>query len=139
MERIGLKEKFSPDPAVQEMNHGSFGACPKEVTAAFYGWAERSERQPGLFYMREYHDLMKTARAALARYLGTGADRLVYIPNATHGGNLIARLRPAGDRRASLGLGRAGVENLPVRSVRGRDSGDPLERAELRPYFDTGL
>lgn len=89
-----LKEKFNLDPAIHFLNHGSFGATPKDVLRAFYDWVERSERQPVLFYAREFHAHLATAREILAFYLGTAAERLVFVPNATHGVNLIARSIP---------------------------------------------
>lgn len=86
-----LKPLFLLDPAVHFFNHGSFGATPRLVFAARQHWLERLERQPVKFLARDFAELMKTARQALAGYLGAAADDLVYIPNATFGVNLVAR------------------------------------------------
>ncbi len=51
----------------------------------------RLERQPVLFLGREHDSLLRESRIALGAYLNAEADDLVYIPNATHGVNLIAR------------------------------------------------
>lgn len=44
-----------------------------------------------LFLGRELPGLMLEARAALGEYLNADLDELVYIPNATHGVNIVAR------------------------------------------------
>jgi len=79
------------------LNHGSFGACPRPVFAAYRRWQRDLERQPVEFLGRRFPALMRSAREALAAYLGTRADNLVYVPNATVGLNVVARslaLRP---------------------------------------------
>ncbi len=86
-----LKPLFLLDRGVHFFNHGSFGATPRPVFAARQQWQERLERQPVKFLARDFAGLMHTARQALAAYLGTAADDLVYIPNATFGVNLVAR------------------------------------------------
>ncbi len=91
------KNYFLLDPAVIFLNHGSFGASPKPVIEAYQHWQLRLERQPVLFLGRELDSLLKDSRRALGEYLNADADDLVYIPNATHGVNIIAhslRLRP---------------------------------------------
>ena len=58
---------------------------------AYQEWQYRLERQPVLFLGRELTAFDQQARQALGEYLHTAADNLVFIPNATHGVNLIAR------------------------------------------------
>jgi len=86
-----LKNYFLLDPNVHFLNHGSFGACPKPVFEAYQTWQLRLERQPVLFLGREHDRLLKESRQALRDYLNASADDLVYIPNVTHGVNIIAR------------------------------------------------
>lgn len=88
---LGLKEYFLLDPDIIFLNHGSFGATPKPVFEAYQNWQLRLERQPVLFLGREYNELLLQSRIALGNYLNADADDLVYIPNATHGVNIIAR------------------------------------------------
>src|SRR5215216_2028566 len=85
-----LKEHFLLDPNIVFLNHGSFGATPKPVFDAYQNWQRRLERQPVLFLGREYNALLREARTALGNYLNADVDDLVYIPNATHGVNIIA-------------------------------------------------
>ncbi len=94
---LSLKEFFLLDPNVVFLNHGSYGATPKPVFEAYQKWQLRLERQPVLFLGREFNDLMQKARSALGDYLNADADDLVFIPNATHGVNVVAhslRLEP---------------------------------------------
>jgi isopenicillin-N epimerase len=88
---LPLKEYFLLDPTVVFLNHGSFGATPKPVFEAYQNWQLRLERQPVLFLGRELPELMRAARMALGEFLNADADDLVYIPNATHGVNIVAR------------------------------------------------
>ncbi len=85
-----LKEYFLLDPAIVFLNHGSFGATPKPVFEAYQNWQLRLERQPVLFLGRELDGLLLESRMALGGYLNADANDLVYIPNATHGVNIIA-------------------------------------------------
>jgi isopenicillin-N epimerase len=85
-----LKNQFLLNPDIHFLNHGSFGATPKPVFEAYQNWQMRLERQPVLFLGREYDNLLLESRTALGTYLHADADELVYIPNATHGVNIIA-------------------------------------------------
>ncbi len=85
------KADFLLDPEVVFLNHGSFGATPRPVFEVYQQWQLRLERQPVLFLGREFNVLMAQARQALGEYLHAAADDLVFIPNATHGANIIAR------------------------------------------------
>jgi len=85
-----LKEYFLLDPSVVFLNHGSFGATPKPVFEAYQDWQLRLERQPVLFLGRELNELLLQSRSVLGEYLNAEPADLVYIPNATHGVNIIA-------------------------------------------------
>ena len=85
-----LKDSFLLDPEIIFLNHGSFGATPKIVFEAYQNWQLRLERQPVLFLGRELDGLLGESRIVLGEYLNANADDLVYIPNATHGVNIVA-------------------------------------------------
>lgn len=87
----GIKDLFLLDPTIVFLNHGSFGATPRPVFEAYQHWQLRLERQPVLFLGREYDELLFESRAALGEYFHADAEDLIYIPNATHGVNIIAR------------------------------------------------
>jgi len=86
-----LRDLFLIDPDIVFLNHGSFGACPAPVFAEYQRWQRELERNPVEFLGRRSASLLAEARAALASFLGTRADRLVFVANATTGVNTIAR------------------------------------------------
>ncbi len=86
-----LKENFLLDPEVTFLNHGSFGATPKPVFEAYQNWQLRLEQQPVLFLGREYDRLLYDSRVKLGGYLNADPQDLIYVPNATHGVNVVAR------------------------------------------------
>lgn len=86
-----MRDSFLLDPTVTFLNHGSFGACPRPVFDEYQRWQRELERQPVEFIGRRFNKLMRAARQALAGYVGTAADNLVYVPNATVALNIAAR------------------------------------------------
>lgn len=85
-----MKDKFLLRDDIIFLNHGSFGSCPREVFDVYRQWQERLEQQPVLFLGREINGLLGEARTALGAYLGADADDLVFVPNSTHGVNIVA-------------------------------------------------
>lgn len=73
------------------LNHGSFGACPRPVFAAYQAFQLELENEPVEFLGRRLTDLMRTPREVLAAELGTSADNLVGLTNATTGLNIVAQ------------------------------------------------
>jgi isopenicillin-N epimerase len=86
-----MKDLFLLDPDVVFLNHGSFGACPREVFEALQGWQLQMEHNPVEFLGRRSGELLAQARLALANALGAQAQDLVFVPNATTGVNIVAR------------------------------------------------
>jgi isopenicillin-N epimerase len=86
-----LKSLFLLDESVTYLNHGSFGACPRPVFAAYQQWQLHLERQPVLFLYRRVDELLRESRARLGAYLGADADDLVYFLNPTTAVNMVAR------------------------------------------------
>lgn len=87
-----LRREFVLDPEVAFLNHGSFGACPRPVFERYQARQRELEHEPVDFIRRRLPALLDDARATLADYLlGTSADDLAFVTNATTGVNLAAR------------------------------------------------
>lgn len=85
------KEQFLVRPNLTFLNHGSFGACPRPVFETYQEWQRRLEADPVEFLGRRLDDLLREAREPLAAYVGTQADQIVFVQNATLGVNIVAR------------------------------------------------
>jgi isopenicillin-N epimerase len=86
-----LRPLFELDPEVTFLNHGSFGACPREVLEAQWRWQLEMERNPVEFLGRRSAALLLAARVALGKELGAAAEDLVFMPNSTTGVNVVAQ------------------------------------------------
>lgn len=86
-----MRNQFLLDPELTFLNHGSFGACPREVLDAQRSWQLEMERNPVAFLGRRSADLLFQARTALGQALGGQADELVFVPNSTTGVNVVAQ------------------------------------------------
>ncbi|MBX3746269.1 MAG: aminotransferase class V-fold PLP-dependent enzyme [Verrucomicrobiae bacterium] len=86
-----MRDRFTLDPTVTFLNHGSFGACPRAVQEAQQAWRQRLEAEPVLFLARELEPLLDHARSVLADFLHADPDDLAFIPNATSGVNTVLR------------------------------------------------
>jgi isopenicillin-N epimerase len=89
-----MRGLFLLDPAIALLNHGSFGACPREVFEAQQRWQLEMERNPVEFLGRRSAALLAQAREALGQALGARGEHLVFVPNATTGVNIVARSFP---------------------------------------------
>jgi isopenicillin-N epimerase len=85
-----IRDEFLLDPDIVFLNHGSFGACPREVFARYQEWQLELERRPVEFLDRRIEGLLADARGALGAYVNAGPDDLVFVQNATTGVNLAA-------------------------------------------------
>jgi isopenicillin-N epimerase len=79
------------DPAVDYLNHGSFGACPKAILERQAALRLELEREPVDFFIRALPGLLAGARRALAEFVGADGDDLAFLPNATAGVNAVVR------------------------------------------------
>ena len=88
---LALRDEFLLDPSVTYLTHGTYGACPRPVLNEYQRWQRELERDPLDFLWRRLDGLLAEVRAALGEYLGTRADDLALVPNATLGVNTVAR------------------------------------------------
>lgn len=92
-----LAAAWDLDPSVVYLNHGSFGACPREIRRLQAEYVDAMEREAVRFWVREAEPLLDAARAALAAFVGCPADDFAFVPNATAGVNTVVnslRLQP---------------------------------------------
>jgi isopenicillin-N epimerase len=79
------------------LNHGSFGACPKAVLKVQSQMREQMEHAPVQFLWRRYEELLEPARLAIAKFIRTRPQDVVFTSNATSGVNAVLQslnLRP---------------------------------------------
>lgn len=72
------------------LNHGSFGPPPEPVRVAQADWKRRLDEQPMDFFVRAHEPAWRESRTALAQWLGTSDENLIFVENATHGMNVVA-------------------------------------------------
>ena len=93
-----LRQHFLLEPDIHYLNHGSFGACPRPVFESFQAWQLELEKNPMAYYTRQLKGMfskeasgpLEDARQALADFIGTGPEGLVFVPNVTIALNMIA-------------------------------------------------
>ena len=92
-----LQRHFLLDQEITFLNHGSFGAVPREVFRNYQFWQRELERQPVKFLGRRFTDLMLDARSALAKYVHAEPDDVVFTPNVSFSINIVARSLDLGE------------------------------------------
>jgi isopenicillin-N epimerase len=83
IDRESAFRAFELDPEFIHLNHGSYGAVPREVRLEQDRWRARIEKNPTGFFQEEYPPLMRATAACAARRLGGEARDWVFCENAT--------------------------------------------------------
>ena len=79
------------DRNITFLNHGSFGACPRNVLEMQAKLRSQLENEPLRFFGREWEPLLDGARNELAKFVGADVEDLVFVNNATTGVNAVLR------------------------------------------------
>jgi isopenicillin-N epimerase len=90
-------DRFVLDPSIHYLNHGSFGACPRDILEAQSALRAELERRPAEFMIARLPGMLAEVRAALGRFAGADPEGFVFVRNATNAVNAVARswdLRP---------------------------------------------
>jgi isopenicillin-N epimerase len=96
------RDRFVIDPSLVFLNHGSFGACPRDVLDAQTALRARMERDLLGFFDRDLPGLLDEARAELAPLFGADPKGLVFVRNATQGVNAVLQSFPLAAGEAVL-------------------------------------
>jgi len=83
--------QFLLDPNWTFLNHGSFGATPREILDAQIKWRHQMERQPVRFVVDQLQNATDAARKEAGRLLGANPANLAFVSNATTGVNAVMR------------------------------------------------
>jgi len=82
---------FQLEDGAVYLNHGSYGATPRVVTAAQRAWQDRLEAEPSRFMDREFRPGLRAAAERLSRHLGVDGDAVAMVENATQAINAVLR------------------------------------------------
>lgn len=89
---MSLSHRFSLDPDVVFLNHGSFGATPTALLERQSEFRAQMESDPVRFFGRMLPSLLAQVRAELADYIGASdPEGVALVPNATTAINVAAR------------------------------------------------
>jgi selenocysteine lyase/cysteine desulfurase len=91
-----LRSRFGLETGYVQLNHGSFGTCPKSVNEARKALLDRVECNPDAWIghhgpERSYRQLMGEAKELIAAETHTEATDLVLVENASSGINAVMR------------------------------------------------
>ena len=81
--------EFLLDPSVRHLNHGSYGAAPREVLAEQDRWRAIMEGRPMTFFGETLMDALEAAVAPCAELIGAAAKDVVFVRNATTATNAV--------------------------------------------------
>ena len=86
-----MKSLFMLDSNVTHLNHGSFGACPKEVFNSLVKWQEILEQDPVKHLALDVFEYLDKSREALSLYVKCYKDDIVFFPNPSTALNTVLR------------------------------------------------
>ena len=86
-----MRQHWLLDPQIAFLNHGSFGATPIAVLEKQAEYRRRMEEEPVKFLARDIDELIDSARAEVARFVGAGTADMAFVTSATAGVNAVLR------------------------------------------------
>ena len=86
-----IKSLFHIDQNVTYLNHGSFGACPKELLNTQFNFKKELEKEPVKHLAFDIIKNLEKSRKALSLYVNCDKDDLVYFPNPSTALNTVLR------------------------------------------------
>jgi isopenicillin-N epimerase len=116
-----MREHWLLEPESTYLNHGTVGAPPRRVLLRQQALRDEIERQPSRFILRELNgdqpapwrgeSRLREAARAVAAFVGSRTDDLVFVPNVTTGMNAVLQSVPLapGDEILITNLAYGGV------------------------------
>ena len=86
-----MKDHYLLNKDIIFLNHGSFGACPKQVFKDYQYWQRLLEQQPVQFMVHDIYKYLKQARDELGSFVGCKGDDLFFVSNPTTAINTVIR------------------------------------------------
>jgi len=86
-----IRNRWLLEEDLHFLNHGSFGACPRDVLVAQSEWRSKMETQLVKFFTVEAPEGLKRAKKMLSEFIGATDDNVVFVENATSGINAVVR------------------------------------------------
>ncbi|KAL3427278.1 aminotransferase family protein [Phlyctema vagabunda] len=86
-----MAKQFQFDEAWKNMNHGSFGASPRDIKNKQRQHQDLCESNPDPFIRYLYPKALDVSREAVAKLLNVPTSTVVFVPNATTGVNTVLR------------------------------------------------
>lgn len=86
-----IRNRWLLDEKVHFLNHGSFGACPRDVLFAQSDWRNLMEKQPVYFFQVEAPKGLAKAKKKLSEFVNAKEENIVFVENATMGINAVVR------------------------------------------------
>jgi isopenicillin-N epimerase len=86
-----IRKRWLLDEHVAFLNHGSFGACPRDVLVAQSEWRTKMETQLVKFITVDAHPAMLDASTKLAEFVNAKESDIVFVDNATTAVNAVVR------------------------------------------------
>ncbi len=78
-------------PGVKHLNHGAYGALPRQVQDVELASKARMEAQPTAFFQDILPGAIADASAQVAAYFGVPRERFAFVENASQGTNAVLR------------------------------------------------
>ena len=94
-----MKDLFLLDYSITNLNHGSFGACPKPIFEDYQKWQFELERSPVQFMVKTGLEQLNLSKSELAEFVGCDPMDVVFTTNPSYAFNIVAKSFPlnAGD------------------------------------------
>src|SRR5579863_9919377 len=84
------RDEWSLAEGLTYLNNGSFGPTPRPVSATRRQWMDKIESDPHDFLVRQLGPCLGEVRRRLGELVGTAADNLILVENATVAMNVAA-------------------------------------------------